>query len=65
MISILYHTSDYRGDHAADVCQVIDLMPGETVEALVARIMVSRGDYHNTRFDWIEIRRSDSGQGEG
>lgn len=32
-------TSDYRGDHAADVTRAIDVREGETVEDLVARAL--------------------------
>lgn len=35
----LVHTTDYRGDHTAEVCRVYDVAPGETVEALVARTL--------------------------
>lgn len=34
-------TSDYRGDHAADVQVAIDVRPGETVAALVARALAN------------------------
>jgi hypothetical protein len=50
-IAVLHHTSEYRGDHAADVCKVVDLRPGETVEALVQRVMTQRA-----YFDRIELK---------
>lgn len=36
-IQIMLHTTDYRGDHAADVCRVVEYKPGETIEALCER----------------------------
>lgn len=32
-------TGDYRGDHTADVCELHEAAPGETVEQLVARLL--------------------------
>lgn len=37
MISILVHTTDYRGDHTAEVCIALDYEPGESIEDLIAR----------------------------
>jgi hypothetical protein len=48
--SILLRTSDYRGDHAADITRAYGFVPGETIEELVARVRLSIAD------DWIEIR---------
>lgn len=50
-IAVLFHTWVYCGDHAADVCRVIDLRPSETVEALVARIGLG-----NKQGERIELR---------
>ena len=37
-IKILFITSEYRGDHAADIYKIYNLIPNETVEDLVKRI---------------------------
>ena len=57
-IAVLYHTDEFRGDHTADVCKVVDLQPGETVEALVRRTMKpgERRSYSNIYFDRIELK---------
>ena len=39
MIQITEHTSDDRGDHAADVTRAHKYIPGETVEALALRCL--------------------------
>lgn len=44
LISVTHHTTDYRGDHAADVEYVYDVEPGETVEMLVARLKLQPPD---------------------
>jgi len=48
-VAILIRTSEMRGDHAADVAVAMRSIPGETVEALVARCRL-------TPTDVIEIR---------
>ncbi len=57
MISILLRTSDYRGDHAAEVTIALEPVEGETVEALLTRARLARpnagGAFH---LDWIELR---------
>ena len=54
-ISVIHKTSDYRGDHAADVSHAYELKPGETVEALMTRVFgesPSKGHVN----DHIELR---------
>lgn len=48
-INALLHTSNYRGDHAADIAIAIEPTLGETVTEFVARIL-SRPEDH------IELR---------
>jgi len=55
MISVLLHTVDYRGDHAADVVIAYEVLPGETVEALASRLM-GHDQYVSPGCEWIEIR---------
>ena len=55
MISVLLHTVDYRGDHAADAVVAHELLPGETVEALASRLM-GHDSYVGPGREWIEIR---------
>lgn len=43
-------TSDYRGDHAADVRVALAFIPGESVEELLARAALSEKDH-------VEIRK--------
>jgi len=44
IIAILV-TSDYRGDHSADVELAYEVMPNETVEQLVERLKLKEPDY--------------------
>ena len=58
-IAALHHTSSYRGDHTADICVVVDLVPGETVEQLAERVLTAnRRDepFDNAYSDSIEIK---------
>lgn len=48
-LCVFRRTSDYRGDHAADVLLVHELRPGETVDELAARLLLENSDV-------IEIR---------
>lgn len=47
-------TSDYRGDHAADVSVAVDVRTGETVADLVARLL--GGARQGVGNDRIELR---------
>lgn len=38
-LSILLRTTDYRGDHSADVLIAYDCLPDETVHQLAARLL--------------------------
>ena len=49
-ISVILRTSTFRGDHSADVIEPCELLPGESVEDLVSRLLVPGG------YDWVEIR---------
>lgn len=42
--TVQLHTTDYRGDHSADVCQVHEVRDGETVDELAFRLL--------TRSEW-------------
>jgi hypothetical protein len=63
-IGVLLRTSDFRGDHAADVSRLFAVEPGETVQALVARILevgphapsYRSNTAPDVRVDHIEIR---------
>lgn len=46
------HTSDYRGDHSADVVCSVAPIAGETVSELVERTL-----RQDRRYDWLVIRR--------
>lgn len=59
MIVALLHTSEYRGDHHADVCRWFEVAPGETVAALVARLLPPGA----SRYDSIEIRPAEPSPG--
>lgn len=48
MVAIL-RTSEYRGDHSADIAQVHLIYKGETVAELMARLKPGLND-------WIELR---------
>lgn len=43
LLNILHRTSEYRGDHSADVAYAVEVIPGETVENLVLRLGPSNG----------------------
>lgn len=51
-MAVLLRTSEYRGDHSADVTEHHELLPGETVKELAERLLARNEDRH----DWIEIR---------
>ena len=55
-LSVRGDTTDYRGDHAADVCRCVDLLEGETVEALAERVFRQRDSYHKPHLDVIRIQ---------
>ena len=48
-IHVLLRTTSYRGDHSADVGIAHEVVPGETVAALVDRLKPDLTD-------WIELR---------
>lgn len=54
-ISVLLHTSEYRGDHSADVVKAYEIKEGETVEELVERLIAEQSSWAYT--DHIELRR--------
>jgi len=49
-ISVTLHTTEYRGDHSAEVTLAYESLLDETVEGLIERLPI-------TKFDWIELRR--------
>ena len=58
--SMKLHTSEFRGDHTADVCKVLPPVFGESVMELAKRAFDEKGYVFgrsiNREFDWIEIR---------
>lgn len=55
-VSILFHTADYRGDHTADICEVLDYIPGESIDALLERSTIGKNPH--ARGERIELRLS-------
>lgn len=53
-ISVMLITSDFRGDHAADVFIAHELKPNETVKELVERLI--KEDNLGGYSDHIELR---------
>jgi hypothetical protein len=53
--SIMLRTVDFRGDHAADALIVYDLLEGETVAALVSRL-IGHNKYIDPEREIIELR---------
>lgn len=51
-LNVLLRTSDYRGDHAADVAIAHEVKDDESVLELADRLLADGADG-----DWIEIRR--------
>jgi hypothetical protein len=56
VIVVILRTTNFCGDHSRDVSIAHELQPGETVEALVARLLPSGGAYGAEYADHIEIR---------
>jgi hypothetical protein len=60
-ISCMLRTSEFRGDHGADVSQAQRIKPGETVTSLVFRLIKERRQPHSYEADpandVIELRR--------
>ena len=55
------HTSEYRGDHSADVIQVLNCPAGTRIEQL-ADALVENGALHKN--DYIVIRATEIKEGE-
>jgi hypothetical protein len=53
-ISIIVHTADYRGDHAADIAIALDYIEGEAVGALIERAQLGKNPH--ARGEMIELR---------
>jgi hypothetical protein len=49
VLSITLRTSEYRGDHHADILRAYTPIPNESVEKLVERLKLNPNE-------WIEIR---------
>lgn len=54
IIAVL-HTTDFRGDHSADVQIHHEVAPGETVEALCDRILKGASTYSRDGADYIAL----------
>ena len=55
-----HFTSDFRGDHATDVCRMVEILPSETVEELIDRLMPlhkNRDHPFSVFFEKVEIQR--------
>lgn len=50
------HTTDFRGDHAADVEIPYEIVPGETVEALCSRVLKGASAYSREGADFVALR---------
>lgn len=37
-IAVFLHTAEYRGDHSADICRVIDAPPDTTISELCDKL---------------------------
>ena len=55
-LSVIVHTSDYRGDHSADIAVAHEVRPGETVESLAARLLGPQRRHVDWYAQRIEIR---------
>lgn len=56
-VSCTLETTSYRGDHEAEVQEAHELLPGETVVELVARLLWSRNGGHvNGYHDRVVLR---------
>lgn len=55
IVAVLY-TTDFRGDHAADVQIAHAVLPGETVEALCDRVLKDASGYSRNGSDFIALR---------
>lgn len=48
-LNILFRTSEYRGDHSADVAYAVEPIAGETIEQLVERLEPKMGNVIEVR----------------
>jgi len=56
-LSILVHYLQFTGDGYHPITEAVEPVPGETVEALVARLLpTSTGTYAAPQYDRIELR---------
>lgn len=53
-IAVFLHTAEYRGDHSADICRVIDAPPETTISELCDKLL---GKNPHCSVEHIEIRR--------
>ena len=44
-IQIMLHTTQYRGDHSADICRVVEHKANETIEQLCERAALGKNEY--------------------
>ncbi len=54
LVAVL-HTTDFRGDHEAEVIEHFEVSLDETVGTLWARLPIKRV-YSDKAHDWIELR---------
>ena len=50
-LTCLLRTTDYRGDHSAEVIIPIEIEENETVESLCKRLL-------RVKYDWLELRET-------
>ncbi len=64
---IILRGGEYREDHTYDTTEIINVIPGETVEALVNRLLPPKkqSSYNNPFTDHIELRLELQVESEG
>lgn len=68
-VSVLLRTSEYRGDHSADVFRAYEVKPDETVTALLERLipiekLTNMTNYNVSWSDCVELRWINDGEDE-
>ena len=51
---IIFETSEYRGDHSADVCRIVEPLENETIENLIKRVgLLDRMEHERDNFNSV------------
>lgn len=53
--AIMHYTADYRGDHATDICRIVNPVPEETIDQLIDRVKLGQNNA-GAKGDYIAIR---------